>query len=97
MLIPDVLRPVGTSELLVIWNNGERRLYSYPSLRFYCPCAGCVDEMTGERRIRLADVQDGIQALDWKPVGNYAIQFRWSDGHQTGIYAFDYLRQMPLQ
>ncbi len=29
-----------------------------------------------------------------QPVGNYALQMKWGDGHQTGIYTYDYLRQI---
>jgi len=94
MLIPEAIRTVGEAEWLIIWNDGQRRLYTFTSLRFNCPCAGCVDELTGERRIRLDQVKEGIHALDWKTVGNYAIQIRWSDGHQTGIYSYDYLHKM---
>jgi DUF971 family protein len=35
-----------------------------------------------------------VVALEIQPVGNYAISIRWSDGHSTGIYRFDYLRQV---
>lgn len=94
MLIPEAIRTVGADELLIIWNDGQRQLYSFSSMRFHCPCAGCVDEMTGVRRIRLDQIKAGIRVLDWKTVGNYALQFRWSDGHQTGIYSYEYLRQM---
>jgi len=94
--IPEAIRAVGDTELLIIWNDGKRQLYPCAGLRFQCPCAGCVDEMTGERRIRLDQVKAGVHALDWKTVGNYAVQFRWSDGHQTGIYSYDYLHQISL-
>ena len=38
----------------------------------------------------------GLDTIE--PVGNYAVCFRWSDGHMTGIYTFDYLRSLcPCQ
>ncbi|MBP9864815.1 MAG: DUF971 domain-containing protein [Candidatus Omnitrophica bacterium] len=94
MLIPDAVRAVGDTELFITWNDGKRQLYPFNLLRFHCPCAGCVDEMTGERRIRLDQVKKDIRILDWKTVGNYAFQFRWSDGHQTGIYSYEYLHRL---
>ena len=94
MLIPADIRTVGETELFLTWSDGKRQLYPFEALRFQCPCAGCVDEMTGERRIRLDQIKAGIHVLDWKQVGNYALQFRWSDGHQTGIYSYEYLYSM---
>lgn len=96
MVNPDAVRAVGTSELLIVWDDGSRRLYPFTSLRFHCPCAGCIDEMTGERRIRPEQVRPDVHPLDWKTVGNYALQIRWSDGHQTGIYSYDYLHQLKV-
>ena len=93
ILLEDVRR-VGDHELLFLWNNGERSLWAFKALRFHFPCAGCIDEHTGARMIRPEAIPDTVQILDWKWVGNYAIQFRWSDGHQTGIYSFDYLRKL---
>lgn len=90
----DDVRRVGDQELLFLWSDGKRQLLEYPALRLHCPCAGCVDEMTGRRLITPERIRPGIHATDWKPVGNYALQFRWSDGHQTGIYSFDYLRSL---
>jgi len=36
----------------------------------------------------------GVTVVGWNPVGSYAIQFRFSDGHNTGIYSFDYLKKI---
>lgn len=94
MLTPDAVRRAGDHELLLVWNDGSRQLLTFASLRLQCPCAGCVDEMTGARLIRPERIPAGIHAMDWKTVGNYALQFRWSDGHQTGIYSYDYLRSL---
>ncbi len=88
------MRPVGEKELLLTWGDGHRALYSFSYLRFMCPCAGCVDEHTGVRTIKVENVPDSIKAAEFKPVGLYALQFRWSDGHQTGLYSFDYLRKI---
>jgi len=94
-MIPlEDVRRVGERELLFLWNDGHRTLFNHKELRFHCPCAGCIDEHTGARMIRPESIPDTVTALDWKWVGNYAIQFRWSDGHQTGIYSFEYLHQL---
>ena len=50
----------------------------------------------GERPELLQDerVPQDVEALELQPVGNYAVGIRWSDGHDTGIYAFERLRHL---
>lgn len=59
-----------------------------------CPCAGCVDEMTGHRTLTEAQVPVDIHPLAIHYVGRYALRFDWSDGHSTGIFPFDFLRDL---
>lgn len=75
------------------WNDGRQSLVSYRDLRFLCPCANCVDEGTGRRIITKEKVAEDVRPLKVQTVGNYAISIHWSDGHQTGIYSYDYLRR----
>jgi DUF971 family protein len=42
-------------------------------------------------------VSDELEINDLQLVGRYAINFRWSDGHETGIYSFRYLRELCEQ
>lgn len=88
------LQPVGEKELLVSWEDGHRSLYQNKALRALCPCAGCVDEVTGKRRIILDSVPSDVKVMNFEAVGRYAVRFRWSDAHVTGIYSFDYLRKL---
>jgi DUF971 family protein len=76
------------------WNDGH--VGSYPSwyLRERCPCASCVDELSGIRRIEPGTIPSTLERISVVPVGNYALNFGWSDGHSTGIYTFDYLREI---
>ena len=57
-------------------------------LRRACPCAVCVDEMTGKRLLDPARVPEDVRARHYSRVGRYAVQFSWSDGHSTGIYPY---------
>lgn len=93
MNISDI-RPVGDQELLLTWEDGHRSLYSFFYLRFLCPCAGCVDEHTGRQTLQKEMISENIRTVDFTPVGLYAVKFRWNDGHQTGIYSFEYLRRI---
>ena len=78
----------------LVWNDGHTS--SYPSwyLRENCPCALCVEELTGRRMIIQGSIPGNLERQDVAPVGNYALSFAWSDGHSTGIYTFDYLRRI---
>lgn len=82
------------SALRIRWEDGHESIYEPRYLRLHCPCAGCVDEMTGERMLTPGMVPEGIYPEAIEYVGRYALQFVWSDGHATGIYPFEYLRRL---
>ena len=91
---PGEIRKLEDKELLITWQDGHRSLYSFPYLRRKCRCAACVDEWTGELRLVAENISEEIHPMAIRPVGNYGIRFDWSDGHSTGIYAFEYLRSI---
>jgi len=74
--------------------GGERHQSRYPArlLRLACPCAQCLEEMTGRPLLDPATVPEGITPLRLDLVGAYGIRITWSDGHGTGIYTFVHLR-----
>lgn len=72
------------------WHDGHIGEYDEPYLRGYCPCAMCQGHGSQRRFISQPDAK--LQEI--RGVGNYAIEFRWQDGHSTGIYTFDYLRSL---
>jgi len=76
------------------WNDGHKGVYPVRYLRQQCPCAACVDEWSGARRLQPDDVPLLIMLQDVQPVGRYALQFSWSDGHDTGIYSYALLRRL---
>ena len=80
--------------LRIRWEDGHVSVYEPRYLRLRCPCAGCVDELTGERMLTEGMVPEGIHPTRIQHMGRYALQFIWSDGHATGIYPFDYLRRL---
>jgi DUF971 family protein len=61
-------------------------------LRDLCPCAGCVEEGTGRKLLNPATIPSNIRPERIDAVGSYAVQIHWSDGHNTGIYAWRTLR-----
>ena len=66
----------------------------YIRLRGNCPCAECVDELTGVRRFGEAQVKPGLDLTSFHPVGNYAILLKWSDSHETGIFTWPHLKRL---
>ena len=81
------------SRVAIEWADGHRTVYTPSALRRLCPCAQCVNEVTGERMLDPASVPDGLTQSDLRLVGNYAVALRFSDGHETGIYPFRFLRE----
>ena len=64
------------------------------ALRLACPCAECVEEMTGEPLLEPSRVPMDIKPLQLELVGSYALRVRWSDGHATGLFTWEQLRRL---
>ena len=93
--IPEKIGPTADGGALSIcWQDGTETVLPPRELRLNCPCAACVDEMTGRRVLRPETVPESIYPIAIHYVGRYALQFVWSDGHDTGFYPFDYLRRL---
>jgi DUF971 family protein len=91
---PREIRQEGDALVSITWGDEEQCSYTAAELRRACPCAQCVNEWTGKRVLRPEDIPDNLVISDISIVGRYALNFRWSDGHETGIYSFRYLRQL---
>lgn len=80
------------------WKDGHQSRYSFPYLREQCPCATCREQRQRSPRNRgpaaLPLYQEPAKAVRAQAVGHYAVQFAFSDGHSTGIYSFDYFREI---
>jgi len=89
-------RSVGPSadeqRLRIEWADGHVSEYQPRELRLACPCAECVEEMTGRPLLDPSTVAPDIWPLAVRYVGRYALKFEFSDGHDTGIYTFETLR-----
>ena len=90
---PREIKQEGDSGLRITWADGRVCNYVAAGLRRACPCAQCVNEWTGQRVLRPESISEELSIADLSVVGRYALNFRWSDGHETGIYSFRYLRE----
>ena len=74
----------------ITWDDGHVGEYALDYLRGFCPCAGCQGHGGDLKFVYAPDAK----LSEIGAVGNYAILFRWADGHETGIYTFQYLRSL---
>ena len=93
-LMPKRIKRVTPRQTDIYWSDGHVSAYPSWYLREKCPCADCVDEFTGERRIVPGSIPATVERINVELVGNYALQFEWSDHHGTGLYTFDLLREL---
>lgn len=92
--IPKAITRTGLHDIKVEWNDGHVSVYVARDLRLRCPCAACVEEMTGRPLLEASSVPHDVKPETISLVGRYAIHIDWSDGHATGIYSFDRLREL---
>jgi len=78
--------------LLIEWDNKSNSSFDLTILRRYCPCAVCLAdrESQGKNYIPIFG-KEQVTVETIKPVGNYAFSIKWKDGHDTGIYEYQYL------
>lgn len=90
---PEAIDVAKDGAILIRWPDGLHATIPAARLRDLCPCAGCIEEGTGRKILDPATIPADIRPLAVVPVGNYAVQVEWSDGHSTGIYTWDALRE----
>jgi len=91
---PREIKQAGDTGLNITWGDGLTSEFKAAHLRRVCPCAQCVNEWTGERMLKPETISEELSIANISVVGRYALNFRWSDGHETGIYSFRYLREV---
>ncbi len=92
---PIAIRAQRTTGLLELdWSDGTHSRISFFDLRCACPCAQCIHEITGEALLNPETVPRDIVPTQLGLSGNYALKVAWSDGHNTGLYTWDRLRQL---
>ena len=85
--------------LMITWSDGHTSRISFDGLRLACPCVECkgghqnMGTVPAPSEIRNAPVTN-LQLENLIPVGTYALQPQWSDGHDTGIYTWKLLRHL---
>ena len=96
----EALNPAAPQELAVVaggavqvkWRDGVEQIIPAHTLRSECPCAGCVDEFSGEKLLQPGQIPADITVASSASVGRYAVRLDFSDGHNSGIFEFARLR-----
>lgn len=95
MPTPKALRALkDAGQLEIAWTDGSVFRLPFKLLRVECPCAQCIHEITGERIIQPDQIPEDITPTDLGYSGNYALRVVWSDGHSSGIFTWERLRQI---
>lgn len=96
MHVPTHIELIG-QEVAIVWDDGLETFHPFERLRAASPSAANLGErdILGNRYGGQGPKSfPGVQVIGWERVGNYALRFDFSDGHRTGLYSFDYLRQL---
>lgn len=97
------LRPLSLKRegegLKIEWSDGAATFATWRQLRANCPCASCMEERAKPpdpfRILSPQEVAAGPpQPVAMKPIGRYAYQIAWNDGHDSGIYTLERLREL---
>ena len=103
---PTEIKRNETKGLTITWQDGATTPLSSEQLRRNCPCAACKEKrgdsthakpLTGKKRSLMvveATLDQELTLQEIWGVGQYAIGLRWGDGHDSGIYTFEYLREL---
>jgi DUF971 family protein len=87
-------------KLTIQWKDGTTCVYTLSLLRAKCPCASCKTVRQEDQqkkpllRILPGNYSQPLSAVSAELIGNYALKIEWSDNHGSGIYSFQYLREI---
>jgi DUF971 family protein len=88
------------NQLAVKWPDGSEGFITLEMLRRACPCAECKGEMdilgTLHKVPEKAPGRNSFELTRIAPVGGYAIQPVWGYGHASGLFSFEYLRELTV-
>ncbi len=99
-LQPTQLKLVSPELLQIDWSDGQVRQYTVRELREKCPCASCREKRKApsppptELTVLSPAETQPLRITKMEPQGHYAYAIHFSDGHNTGLFTLDSLREM---
>ena len=96
---PTNLETIDDDQIQISWDDGTVRRYGIRQLRDACPCATCRERRAAPVEANPLAVLDAAECAPltisgMQPVGQYAYKVVFSDGHDSGIYTLEYLREL---
>ncbi|MDH3746780.1 MAG: DUF971 domain-containing protein [Gammaproteobacteria bacterium] len=92
-MTPTEIRLRKSSRVLVVsFDDGASFEFSFEYLRVYSPSAEVKGHGPGQETLQTG--KEGVEITAVEPVGHYAVRLLFSDGHDTGLYAWAYLREL---
>ncbi len=98
--VKNIIVDVANQLMQINWFDGHESVYDLTELRRACPCAACQPWVHGVGEVgdspeSVRHARGEIRSVsDVSKVGGYALHIRWADGHDSGIYSFEYLRSI---
>lgn len=105
--VPVEIKRNQDSSVAITWDDGALSLLPWEKLRRLCPCAECREKRgdtshsaplspkkSNPLKVISADLKEETTLEALWPIGSYAVGMRWADGHQTGIYTYQYLNEI---
>ena len=97
--VPTSIERLDGNRIAIGWSDGVRRTYAARDLRDACPCATCREKRAAPAKpnpltVLAPEELAPLSIAGMKPVGQYAYSIEFSDGHDTGIYTLEYLREL---
>ena len=98
-LHPTDLKLLAADRLQITWNDGQIREYNVRELRDNCPCASCLEKRRSpppatELPVISAAEAAPLRIAAMQPTGHYAYSIEFSDGHDTGLFTLEHLREL---
>lgn len=97
--VPQAIRRLESGSIEIAWSDGAKGVHSPRMLRDACPCASCREKRTepaagGLLQVLTPEELAPLAIAGMSPVGQYAYKITFSDGHDSGIYTLEYLREL---
>ncbi|MGB8317689.1 MAG: DUF971 domain-containing protein [Ignavibacteriaceae bacterium] len=95
---PKQIKIEDKTKLLIKWEDDSESRLNLKYLRDECPCANCKGETilfkTYRPERKTEEKPEMYKIKNIEIVGGYAIQILWKDGHDTGIYSWEYIKKL---
>jgi len=97
-MIPKSVEQISDQAIAIKWDDDTESVFFAEKVRRQCPCASCKDEAEDKPKANpfkiLKANPNNVVFKSWEMIGRYAIRFTFSDGHDTGIYTYETLKEI---